>query len=157
MNETIKFQRDISDKWKNFKIVAKFWLIVSLIIFLIISIIFRWITIQIVFETDYKSNLLYTIGNALVFGVYWSVVGLFNKGFRNNILRYLLAMILITVAFTGLGFVDFKFSFNYVIFNSVHNTYSTGGSESFNLFLFNLHIFIPIIVVSIFLMYEKKS
>lgn len=147
---------DSERRWLKFKRIFKFWLKVFVVIFIIWCLIVRWIELTVQFGSDWRANIFFTVMNTLQIGGWTALVGVFNKGINKAWVRYFIFVILFGFFITGLGFIDFNFTFNLFFFHPVFNTYSTGGYETGNFLLFNLAFFIGIVILAIPL-HEKKE
>lgn len=125
---------------------------------LIICLIFHIIIVQLNFENDYKANLLFTIFNTAIFGVYFSVLGFGNKGIRNKGLKVIVMLIIVVFFLTGAGFIDFQIQFNIpFLFDETYNTYSTASFISAYFMFYNLVLFTGIIVLSFFISSKSRG
>lgn len=141
--------------WNVVKMKLQMYGIFSLIIILIIFLLFHIIEIVLYFQTNYRQNLLFTLLNSLLFGVFLAVLGLMNKGIQNKGLMILALFVLICFFIGGFGFMDFKITFNLFFFHEIHNTYSSGGVETGNFMLYNIVFFVGVLVISFFVCKKK--
>lgn len=145
-----------SFNWNSFVFKLKLYLVFSALIIIILLLLFHVIVIRLCFQKNYKTNLMFTLFNSLLFGVFLAVLGMFNKGIQKNIIIYILLFVLICCFLSGIGFLDFKITFNIWFFHKVYRTYSSGGVETGNFMLYNIVFFISLIVIS-FLIAKKKG
>lgn len=139
------------------KSVVKFYGIFILVIIVLLLLIYHVIEIYVYFGADYEANMLFTLFNSAIFGVYWCVVGIFNKGIQNNVLRVIIMIVILYLFLSGFGFIDFHFKFNIpFVFHTEYNVYATSNAITAYFMLYNLPLFIGIIVLS-FLIAKKKE
>lgn len=100
-----------------------------------------------------NSSWIFTLLNALIFGVYLNIIG-YGGGniFKRNALRTLLLVVLVILCFSGFGYfgllVKFNFPFNLLFF---YDIFSTGTVHGIRFLSFNILLFIVILFFSFLL------
>lgn len=89
----------------------QFYLIIIIIIFIIIGFITGLFGIAILPDNDYDSNLLFTLLNVFIYGVFFSFCGFFNKGIRKSYKKYV-AILFFILFICGFGLASFEFHIN---------------------------------------------
>jgi len=146
MGKTKSFLRAIRNyNYERLKQDVKFWLFFGVIIFALI--LFLTGTIRIVFTAgSEESSILYTLLNALVFGVFINSLGIFNKGIKGLKIKLGILIVAIIVVLTGFGYFDVQIHFNLWFF--AYKIYSSSSAHGIYFFWLNLYFWSIIYFIS---------
>lgn len=136
--------RIIQDKLKFYKILLVF-VVIDVFLFLLL---FDVMSIYILGSSEGK--FLFTILNALIFGVYLNIIGFSSSNlFSKFSLKISFLTLLIFISLSGFGYLGFLVQFNFPLsLGLVHNKWSTATIDGVLFFLFNGYIFIIIYFLS---------
>jgi len=132
----------------------KFWLLFFGVIFFIILLATGTIKI-LFFAGSQESSILYTLLNALVFGVYINALGIFNKGTKKLKYKLIILSVAILIMITGFGYFDFQIHFNLWFF--AYRIYSSSSVHGILFFWINLYFWSAIYFLSYMTESEESS
>ena len=108
------------------------------------------ISIYFTIGNENESNFIFTLLNALIFGVFLNIVGVNGKGiFRKTTVKGGTILILTILALSGFGFFGFLFIFNFPL-NALffYDIFSTSTPHGIRFFISNILFFILILFFS---------
>ena len=132
----------------------KFWLLFFGVIIGIILLATGTIKI-LFFAGSQESSILYTLLNALVFGVYINALGIFNKGTRKLKYKLIILFVAIIIMITGFGYFDIQLHFNFWFF--AYKIFSSSSVHGINFFWVNLYFWMCVYFLSYLIESEEST
>lgn len=131
----------------NYGILAKLIIYSVIVFFLIYSIYIRWIVLTIT-ESEENTGLMYSLLNALIFGMYIGVCGFVSDS--GKMWKVLGIIVLFYLVITEMGYIGIQIFINYPQpFNFLHYRYYESNSEvGILFFIFNVDVFLIIFFLS---------
>jgi len=131
--------------YEQLKQDVKFWLLFVGVIVVIILFLTGTIKIYFIAGSE-ESSILYTLLNALVFGVYINALGIFNKGIKKLKYKILILIFAVFIVICGLAYFDIQVHFNLWFF--LYKIYSSSSVHGINFFWINLYFWSAIYFIS---------
>ena len=126
--------------------LIKSYIINGLVIGILLLLGFDSISVYLTIGNVQDTSFVFTLLNALVFGVFLNIIGLNGKGiFRKTTIKATTLILLVLLAISGFGFFGLLFVFNFPL-NLIltYNIFSTNTVHGIRFFGYNILLFVLI-------------
>ena len=132
----------------------KFWVIFILVIIFLFLLFTGTIKILFFYGTE-ESSIIYTLLNALVFGVYINALGIFNKGMKKRNYKLIVLVVALFIMLCGFGYFDYRIHFNFWFF--YYKVFSTSSVHGILFFWLNIYFWSALYFLTFITESEEKS